>query len=377
MPVDIGWEFPQDSQVIQLNHAGIGPWPRRTRDAVIRFAEEYVSIGAHHYAQWELKEKQLKSQLQQLINAPSTDDIALLKNTSEALSTVAYGLPWQSGDNVVISNVEFPSNRIVWESLAKFGVEVKVAILDDKLAPETAIEQQIDSNTRLVSVSSIQYSNGLSVNLQTLGSMCKQRQVLLCIDAIQSIGAVEFDLEKIQADFVVADGHKWMLGPEGIALFYCRQEVRESLHLNQYGWHMVRHIGDYERQEWQADSSARRFECGSPNMLGIHALSASLSLLLEVGMASIASQIKDNIEYLTRRLNEIENIEMLSPPYRLKPRGGILVFKHKQQATHLLYKTLRQKGVVCAKRHGGIRFSPHFYHNSEELDQVIEFIRQV
>jgi len=363
-------EFPQRDDIVYLNHAGTAPWPRRTAEAVKRFAEENLVQGALQYPEWLRVESELRQHLRQVINAPSTDDIALVKNTSEALSMVAYGLDWRDGDNVVISNQEFPSNRIVWESLARFGVEVRQADLYGADTPEDALLRLVDERTRLLSISSIQYASGLRMDLKRLGDFCRGNDVLFCVDAIQSIGAVRLDVQAIKADFVMADGHKWMLGPEGVAVFYCRAELRDGLRLNQYGWHMVEGHHNFDAVHWEPARSARRFECGSPNMLGIHAFNASLSLLLEIGIDFIERNVIKNASYLIDLLSSHSSIELLTPsgPDRF---GGIVVFRDSQVNSTRLFTYLREKGVICAQRGGGIRFSPHFYTPQESLARAM------
>lgn len=364
-------EFPLTDELIYLNHAAVAPWPKRTGDAVIKFAEQNTRFGSHFYLDWLNKEAELHTQLQTLLNAPSADDIALVKNTSEALSFVAYGLTWQPGDNIVSSNEEFPSNRLPWESLADQGVEFRQADLHGADAPEDALFALVDGNTRLLTISSIQFASGLRIDLERIGEFCKRRGILFCIDAIQSLGAVQFDVQAYQADFVMADGHKWMFGPEGLGVFYTTPEARNKLKLTQYGWHMMKDIHNYENQPWEAHPSARRFECGSPNMLGIHAYSASLSLLLETGMAAIEAHVLEKSGYLTDAIDKNGQLVLLSAKQnRLK--SGIVVFKHRTVANEVLYQHLQKNGVVCALRGGGIRFSPHFYNTFEELDRALK-----
>ena len=239
-------EFPLTDELIYLNHAAVAPWPKRTGAAVIKFAEQNTRYGSHFYMDWLNKEAELRTQLQALLNAPSADDIALVKNTSEALSFVAYGLTWQAGDNIVSSNEEFPSNRLPWESLANQGVEFRQADLHGADTPEDALFALVDNNTRLLTISSIQFASGLRMDLERIGEFCKRRGILFCIDAIQSLGAVQFDVQAYHADFVMADGHKWMFGPEGLGVFYTTPEARDRLKLCQYGWHMMKNTHNYE-----------------------------------------------------------------------------------------------------------------------------------
>ena len=365
-------EFALRDDLVYLNHATISPWPRRTAEAVQRFAAENAAEGGRHYARWTSVEESLREQLRYLINAPHTDDIALLKNTSEGLSVVAYGLAWAAGDNVVIGDEEFPSNRIVWESLRPQGVEVREARLDCE-DPEAALLRHMDARTRLLSVSSVQFASGRRMDLARLGAACRERGVLFCVDAIQSLGALPLDVEAIQADFVVADAQKWLLGPEGLALFYCRAALRERLRLLQYGWHMVEAIGDFDRREWQPAHSARRFECGSPNNLGIHALHASLSLLLEVGIDEVARRVLANVGYLMEGLTALPGVELLTPT-AAERRAGIVTFRHREIDSDQICQDLSAHGVIGTARSGGVRFSPHFYNTREQLDRALEWV---
>jgi len=360
-------EFPLEPGLVYLNHAAVAPWPRRTADAVRAFAEENARRGAAQYAAWLEVERRVRARCAALVNA-APEDIALLKNTSEALSVVAHGFPWQSGDNVVIPDEEFPSNRIVWESLRPRGVDVREVALGDH--PEQALLAAADGRTRLISVSSVQYASGRRTDLAALGAACRRRGIAFCVDAIQGLGALPHDVDAMHIDFLMADAHKWLLGPEGIAVFYCRPEWRERLALYQYGWHMVERAGDYDRKDWEPAKSARRFECGSPNMLGIHALDASLSLLLEVGIEHIERRILARAERLFELVRARPELELITPsaPGRY---GGIVTFRHRRRTAAELHARLRERNVICAARGGGVRFSPHFYTPLACLEQAV------
>lgn len=367
-------EFPLQAGLVYLNHAGVGPWPRRTAEAVQHFATENLHRGARDYPRWMQTEQRLREQGRALLNAPSAADIGLLKNTSEALSVVAYGLAWHPGDNVVICAHEFPSNRVLWESLVCQGVDVREAA-DENPSPEDALFACVDQNTRLISVSAVQYHRGLRLDLEKIGEFCRARGILFCIDAIQCLGALPLDVASCHADFVMADAHKWLLGPEGTALFYCRAERRDDLQLFQFGWHMVEDYLNFDRRDWDIAATARRFECGSPNMLGIHATSASLSLFEEVGMERVGAQVLDNTAYLLDALEQIPGVEILSPrdPAR---RSGIVTFRHARVPGDELHRKLMQREVVCAPRGGGVRFSPHFYTPRADLEQAVAIVRE-
>lgn len=364
-------EFPLQTGFIHLNHAAVGPWPRRASDAACAFARENTTQGSKDYPAWVRVETSLRNQFRELLNAPSRDDIGLLKSTSEGLSMVAHGLDWRLGDEVVISDQEFPSNRIVWESVAKRGVHVKAVDLYSGVTPEDALFAACGGRTRLLSISSVQYSTGLAMDLERIGKFCRERGILFCVDAIQSLCVLPMDVQAFQIDFLAADGHKWMLGPEGLAVFYVRPELRERLELHEFGWHMVDAMGDYDRHDWQPASTARRFECGSPNMLGVHVLHASLSLLLEVGLENVSRNILSKTSYLIVYIKNNERLELISMD-EAKRRSGIVSFRVAGADQSAVHGHLSRAGVFCALRGGNLRFSPHFYTPEIDLDQALE-----
>lgn len=368
-------EFPLDRDLCYLNHAAVAPWPKRASEAVQRFALENIRSGARDYPQWLQVEKRLRERLARLLNASGTADIALVKNTSEALSFVAFGLDWKSGDQVVISDEEFPSNRIVWEALKPRGVEVVQVSLAGS-DPEGALLAACGPRTRLLSISSVQFASGLRLDLPRLGAGCRERGVLLCVDAIQQLGAQPLDVQACDCAFAMADGHKWMLGPEGLGVFYCRRDLREQLALHEYGWHMLEHAGDYDRTEWEPARSARRFECGSPNMLGAMALESSLSLLEEVGMEQVAALIEERVLQLQEGLERIDGVRLHSP---LNParRAGILTFSRDGWDNQALFARLRERQVICAQRGKGIRLSPHFYTDPAQIERSLAILGQL
>lgn len=366
-------EFEHLNHLIYLNHAAMSPWPRSVAEAVKRLADEIVTYGSQHYLEWVKVERSLKQKLARLINADSADDIALVKNTSEALSLVAYGLTWQSGDNIVTSDQEFPANRIVWESLQRLGVELRQVRLSSSATPEDALFAAIDTRTRLLTISSVQFATGLRMDLERLGQYCRERGIYFCVDVIQSLGALPLDVKAINADFIAADSQKWLLGPEGLGIFYCRPELRNELALYQYGWHMVDPLGNYDVKSCQVTDSARRFEPGTPNRLGIHALEPAVSLLLKVGLDQIEQAVLANSRYLIERIQANPLLELVTDPTPGR-YAGIITFRLRQGDVNALHQHLARHNVICVPRAGGIRFSPHFYTPHAHLEQAMNMV---
>lgn len=367
-------DFNLDPNLIHVNHAAVAPWPVKTQLAVQAFAEENTRFGSIHYLQWIEHESSLREQLRRLINADSTDEIALLKSTSEALSVVAYGIEWNRGDSIVTSAEEFPSNRLLWQSLQKQGVEVRLVNYQKDDDAEQLIIESCDSSTRLISISAVQYASGRRTDLPRIGNYCEKNNILFCVDAIQQIGAIDFDVDEIKADFVAADGHKWMCSAEGLALFYCRRKHIDKLKLNQFGWHMVENMHDFSSTEWEPAKSARRFECGSPNTMGIIALEESLKLLHSIGIKEIENQLLNNIKYLIEEFTKNPDIEVLSS-IDSKKLSGIIVIKHRKKTADELFEYLKLNNVLCAPRGGGVRFSPHYYTPKHILNKLVALLK--
>jgi len=358
-----------------FNHAAIAPWPARTAEAVKQFAAENVKQGPAGYANWIASETELREALARLTGATTPRDIALLKNTTECVSTVAWGMDWQAGDNVVLPLHEFASNRLPWIAQRARGVEVREIDIRAARNAEQALVDAMDRNTRLLAVSSVQWSDGFRLDLQALGDACRKRGVLFFVDAIQQLGALRIDVRKCHISFLAADAHKWLLGPEGIAVFYSEEEARSRLQLLQQGWHMFDNPWSFGREDWTPSASARRFEAGSPNSLGQVAFRASLELLLESGQAWVEQRVLGNTDRMCQHLQSMPDLTLLScaEPAR---RSGIVTFRPQEVTAHALQRYLARHQVSCAVRDNAIRLSPHFYQGPDDVDEVFARIRK-
>lgn len=370
-------EFPVRNNLVYLNHAAVSPLPRRAGDAVKQFVDEYVEYGTKNYLQWAEGMNQLHRDLAGFINAESADDIALLKNTSEGISVVAMGFPWNSGDVVLSSDEEFPSNRIPWQALTDQGVEFReVTLRQANKSPEQVLIDAMDDNVRMLAISAVQYASGLRVDLEVLGNACHERGIAFCVDAIQMLGAFPCDVQAVHIDFLMADAHKWLMGPEGIAVFYCSPAWRNRIKLFQYGWHMTDNYGDFDDKNWQPAASARRFECGTPNILGSPAFAASLSLINEIGIESIEKRILHHTALMHELIARSSNLEAIYTDSASKS-AGIVTFRHRNCPPARLFSYLRENGVMCAERGGGVRFSPHVYNTDDEITVALEMADKI
>lgn len=373
IPVD---EFPVLQHGLYANHAAISPWPRVAAQAVAAFAQENSAIGADKYSHWLLRETQLRKRLARLINAVSEDEIALLKNTTDGICTVANGIEWRKGDNLVLPADEFPSNRLPWLALQRYGVEIREVDIRSTTEPETALLARVDGRTRLLAVSAVQWTDGLRLKLEILGQFCQQNNVLFFVDAIQQLGALQMDVQACGIDFLAADGHKWLMAPEGIAVFFCRENARDQLRINQHGWHMLDDPYQFNRDQWQPSKTAMRFEAGSPNTLGQVAMHASIGLLQDVGMSRVESLVTANSRALSEGLADMTGVELVRPfdPQRV---SGIVSFRPVHSSLVEIQQVLKSRQLSCTVRGGAIRLSPHFYQAGRPVLEMLDLIENV
>ncbi len=372
---DAHTEFVFPENIHYANHATLSPWPRCTADAVSQYASLTHQQGPLVYAKWMENDRQLRQLIARLIGAGSMEDIALMNNTSAGINTVARGLEWQPGDNIVTVKNEFPSNHLPWKMLARHGVELRTVNLSEHADPEGALIEAMDDATRLLALSSVQWIDGFRMDLDRLGAACKARKnTLFFIDAIQHLGALRVGVEAQHVDILSAGSHKWQMGPEGMAVFYCNTAAREALQLTHFGWHMLERRFEFEQEGRSPVRFARRFEAGTPNRIGEVALFASLSLLERIGMAQVEKAVLDNTAALMDCLGSLDNIQLLSDPHENR-RSGIVSFRHANMDTPAVVKALRSAGIVAAQRGLAVRLSPHFYQAGGPMDSLIEVLR--
>ena len=350
-------QFPSLDQMIYANHAAISPWPRVTTEAVTQFALENAESGPMHYGQWVLRETRLRQKIADMLNAGSGEDVALLQNTTEGICNVTNGVDWHRGDNVVMPAGEFLTNQLAWDALSSIGVEIRKINILDTPEPELALLNAIDDRTRVLNVSFVQWDSGFRLNLETLGKQMENSGVLFFVDAIQGFGALQIDVDRCNVDCLSAGSHKWQMGPEGMAVFYCNEPTRKLLRLSKHGWRMMDEPYRFEKTGRKPSASARRFETGSPNSLGQAALMASVSLLCELGMDVIEQKVLENTAFITGELQKLHGITLLSPA---KPdhQSGIVSFAPLETDLNDLRRRLARSKVVVAIRGSAIRISP-------------------
>jgi cysteine desulfurase / selenocysteine lyase len=366
-------EFPVVENYIYLDHAGVAPISLRVRKAIEGFLREISVGGAFRYPLWAKDISGIRARCAELIGAES-DEIAFVKSTSHGLSLVASGLDWRGRDNLIFCERDFPSNIYPWLHLEKRGIEARPVphrqgriMIDD-------IEERMDARTRLVAVSSVQFSTGARIDLKGLGSLCRDRNILLCVDAIQGLGVVPMNVREFKIDFLSADAHKWLLGPEGIGIFYCRKGLAQKLDPAIVGWKSVVNEFDFDHPNFQLKDDAGRFEEGSQNVMGIFGLGAAVDLLLEVGINNVQGRVMSLGDVIIGHV-EKRGFELMTPKER-EERGGAISFRGAFDPA-VMRDRLREKNIIVNARGGGLRVSPHFYNTEQEIEQLFQTIDSI
>lgn len=300
--------MPIAQHVAYFDHAAVAPLPESTRNAIISWLDQATQEGDVVWGQWAQRLEQVRQTAAALINATPAE-IALVPNTTTGISLVAEGFPWQPGDNIVTLANEFPSNQYPWMNQASRGVEVRRVPVEGGVPDLDRLGAACDSRTRILSISWVGYATGWRIDVAQVAELCRRVGCLFFLDAIQGLGVFPLDVRAQGIDFLAADGHKWLLGPEGAGLLFVKQEHLSLLRPLMVGWNSVVQGSDYTRIELNIRSEAARYEGGSQNMIGFHGLGASLDLLTSLGLGPQQSPIGDHVlaitDYACQRLLEI------------------------------------------------------------------------
>jgi len=360
-------EFPVTRRWAYFDHAAIAPLPRRSGDVVRAWADEQEHDGVVGWPEREQRLEVIRGQVARLINA-DRDEIAFIASTTHGIGLIAEGYPWGPGDSVVTAADEYPSNIYPWMNLASRGVDLRLVPTREGRIWIEDLSAAIDHSTRVLAISHVEFASGFRNDLDALAQLCRRRGVALFVDAIQGLGPLRIDVRRTPLDFMAADGHKWLLGPEGAGLLYVRRDWIDRLRPIGVGWHSV--VGSYNspRNDFQLKRSAQRWEGGSFNMPGLLGFGASLGLLLELGPDVVSRRILDRAD-LVRELASAAGWTVLGSP-RDQDRSSIVVLDRAGVDPAAAALELRRQGVVVACRRGRLRVSPHFYNNHEDLDRL-------
>lgn len=367
-------EFPVAKNKIFLAHAGVCPLPRRVAQAMTDCANEATLGDQEAFVMSRLDDTRQTGA--RLLNC-QPDEIAIVGPTSLALSFVAAGLNFRRGDNILIYHDDYPSNVYPWMALAERGV--KVRLLNTRgLGAIRAIDVmgQVDEDTKLVALASNHFISGHRLEHDAIGKFLRERNILFCLDAIQTLGAFPTTVENV--DFLAADAHKWLLGPCGAGLLYVKKDLQEKLNPPVYGWHNVRCPNFVAQEKIEFRSGAKKFEAGTHNLVGLVGLLAAMELALEIGVENIAAELLRKRAWLVPAL-QAKGYTVLNAAPKPENASGITAFSAPGKDLAAMHQKLAEAGVIASLRvdrkgQNYLRFAPHFYNTDAELQRVLELL---
>lgn len=366
---EVRTHFPITRNYNFQNHAAVAPMSAPAAEAMAGYARE-LSEAAYLRGTYYRTADHVRQSAAKLIKA-DPNEITFIKNTSEGVCYIANGIQWVTGDNVVTTSMEFPANVYPWMMLEQRGVTLRRVPEDDGRVRFDRLVAAIDKRTRVVAVSSVQWSNGFRLDLYRLGEVCRDKGVLLFVDAIQSIGMQPIDVKAMNIDALAADGHKWLCGPEGAGIFFCKRELIGHIKPTSVGYMCMKHRYDQGTDRIDFHDDARRFDSGVYNLAGICALGASIDLLSNYGIDNIQVRVKQLTDMLVEGLTA--KGWKVHSPRTASEWSGIVSFASEKHDHEAVRQHLRNEfKIIVALRKGRLRSSPHFYNTNEEIQQLID-----
>ena len=366
--------FPITEHTIYLNHAAVSPPPITTVEAVQAQLKDVSENGSLNFRSWVAVKEQARQLAADMLGA-RPDQFAFVRNTSDGLSCIANGLRWESGDNLVTFRNEFPSNVYPWLRLRDAsGVEVRMCQERDGRVDTDELIRLIDSKTRIVAISQVQYASGFRADLERIGRAARAHDALLVVDVIQAMGVIETNVGDLLIDAAAGAGHKWLLTPEGVGFLYLSDRARERIEPTLVGWISVPDPEDYANFEQGWNKGALAWESGTSPVALIHGFEASLRFLTEIGVGRIATYLEELTDHLCELL-EGSAYQIVSSRHASE-KSQIVCIRHPRISPMELYAHLKNRNIITAPRGDRLRIAPHCYNTIEEMDVVVDALEQ-
>lgn len=365
--------FPALKNYTYLNSAAVGPMPSSSADAVLSQLRSASEHGTEAFPEWIATKNRARALVAEMLNVQA-EQIAFMRNTSDGFASVANGLKWRDGANIVSFEREFPANFYPWRMVRdRFGVELRLAKECDGRVDLDELISMIDSNTQIVALSSIQFSSGFRSDLERVGKVARENDAFFAVDVIQGLGAVKFDLPAQYVDIASGASHKWLCAPEGCGYLYLSDRARERVEPTHVGWISVGTPWDFDDREQPFRENALAWESGTGPSSLFYGLENSLKLIKEVGVERIESYLEELSGYLCERLSE-KDYEIVSSR---KPgeRSAIVCVRHRSgRDCDEIFEHLQREKVIVSSRGGRLRVAPHFFNDKTDIDRLIELL---
>ena len=363
--------FPVTKQFNYMNHAAVAAAPTPTIKAIEAQLDDVNQNGFLNFRRWLAVKESARSLLAQMLGA-QPEQVAFVRNTSDGLSTVANGLQWQTGDNLVTFQHEFPSNLYPWLYLRDVtGIEVRLCPERNGRIDLDEFISLIDARTRLVAISQVQFASGFRADLERIGRAARKHDALLVVDVIQALGVVPTNVEAELIDVAAGGGHKWLITPEGVGFLYLSARAHNRIKPTLVGWTSVRNPDDYGNYDQGFKDGTLPWETGTSPISLIHGFEASLKLLNEVGIERIQKHLENLTDQLCDGLGG-RNYRLVSS--RLPgEKSQIVCIQHTGGLSAMdLYVHLKRKNIIAAPRNERLRLSPHFFNTAAEMAELLD-----
>ena len=358
---------------IYFNHASTGPMSERVKDKLANLIIDISGDKIDDYKEYLALLEETKKYLAEFINCESSR-IAFVDNTSNGINIIAQGLNLKKGDRVLLNDIEFPANVYPFLNLQKNGIEIDFIKSHDGIVSAEDVINSVQDNTKLISISFVQFLSGYKVDLEKIGKYCEENGIIFSVDAIQGLGAFQLDVKKCNIDFISCGTQKWLLGLQGLGFIFVSEALKNKLEQKYIGWLSVKNAWNLLDYNLKLRNTAERFQNGTLNTFGVYALNASLKLFKEFGFENIEKRIINNSTYFIQELIKIDCDPVLKNIAEENLSGIVSI---KNEKSKEIFEELERKNVSAAFREGIIRYSPHFYNTGEEIDKVILKLKEI
>lgn len=359
--------------ITYFNHAATGPFSSLVVNRLSNLLKEKSESKIDDYSSFLKVVEETKLLLSELINC-NIDRTAFVDNTSNGISILAQSIDWKKRDRILLNDIEFPANVYPFLNLKRLGVEVDFVKSENGIVTADKIINSIKSETKLVSVSFVQFLSGYKVDLEKIGNYCRANNIIFSVDGIQGIGAMRIDVKKCKIDFLSCGTQKWLLGMQGLAFIYVDEEFQKKMIPANVGWLSVENAWNLLDYKLELKTTANVFQGGTLNAFGINAFNTSLKLFKDFGFDNVEKEVLSNTKYFIIKLKSL-GLDCVLSHCSDDELAGIVTIKPKN--SEKIFEELEKKKIFCSLREGFIRFAPHFYNTHHEIDKVIEELQKI
>lgn len=362
--------FPATEKYAYLNSAAVSPMPKITADAVYSQLKDVCENGTINFADWIQTKERARKLAAEMLNVRA-EQIAFMRNTSDGFASVANGLSWKKSDNIVTFAKEFPANFYAWRRIRdKFGVELRLCSEQNGRIDLDEFISLIDANTRLVSISAVQFASGFRADLERIGEAAKKNNALFAVDIIQGFGAIPLDLSSL-VDVACGASHKWLCSPEGCGILYLSDKAREQIEPTLVGWISVENAWDFDDYEQKFKPNALAWESGTSGASLFYGLEQSLKLLHKTSAKNIENYLEELTDFLCESLAG-KDYEIVSSRERGEKSQIVCVKNRNGLASNEIAKILEKENIIVAPRGDRLRIAPHFFNNQADIERLLD-----